>query len=498
MQRGYLPNLKALIGDGVRGVLDSTIPSHSWAAWTTFLTGLNPGDHGIFDFVERRPGQLGKRIPVTSSSISTRTFLEVLSDNGHEVRAANIPVTFPVIPVRGRMIGGCAVPPGAEFVYPSDWARELASKHPFPTNGLEWAQAKGDPAALVAEALELVVRRTDSYDELLTGDWKVAVCVYVEPDRLQHPLGAYLLPTHPDHSRLVDSSLGEALRQLYQTLDAQIERLRALAGPEATTVFMSDHGFRPVTRTANLDLMLAELGFSERARGAPVKKAVRRSSLARRFKQSRAGDALRRRVRPPSTIDWDSTIAYKSAMGGGVSINVKGREPRGIVSANDYERVLAEVKQALLEFRDPQEGGSPVARVLTKEELYHGRFQDVAPDLFVLPSDLWTLAHTDRLTDYTDWPTGAHRHAGVLAAAGGRAATGGLARHDIFDVSASALAFAGISVRGLDGKPIPEIVGSASATNAVPIVPVERRGEELSSDEQEHIARHLHDLGYIE
>src|SRR3954447_9115805 len=56
--RGSLPNLQAMIEQGARGTLLSTIPSQSWSAWTSFLTGYHPATHGVWDLGARsdRPG----------------------------------------------------------------------------------------------------------------------------------------------------------------------------------------------------------------------------------------------------------------------------------------------------------------------------------------------------------------------------------------------------------------------------------------------------------
>ncbi|MBW8863281.1 MAG: alkaline phosphatase family protein, partial [Acidobacteria bacterium] len=92
LARGLLPNLESVISGGGRGALWSTIPSHSWSAWSSFLTGINPAGHGVWDFVERDPADPDRRIPVSSTSIRRLAILDQLSSAGLEVRAANIPV----------------------------------------------------------------------------------------------------------------------------------------------------------------------------------------------------------------------------------------------------------------------------------------------------------------------------------------------------------------------------------------------------------------------
>src|SRR2546425_1182752 len=83
LEQGALPNLQGLIDRGQKTVLRSTVPTHSWAAWPSFLTGVNPDDHGVYDILETVPGT-HKQYPVTYKSIKARTFLSDLHAAGKE------------------------------------------------------------------------------------------------------------------------------------------------------------------------------------------------------------------------------------------------------------------------------------------------------------------------------------------------------------------------------------------------------------------------------
>ena len=497
MARGCLSNVERMIGTGARGGLNSTIPSHSWAAWSTFLTGVNPGRHGIYDFVERKPG-VTTQTPVSSDSIGAETFPEQLSRLGIEVRVANVPVTFPPIELRGRIIAGVAIPPGADFVSPASFAEELDERAPFPINGMEWALFEHEQEKLAEEALDFVEHRTASFEVLLEGDWQVATCVYVAPDRLQHAFGAYLLPSHPEYERLSQTPLAESIRKVFVALDSHIERLVSAAGPDTTVVLMSDHGFRGINRLSNLNELLRAVGVSNRTSAAAAGSVLKRFPAARRLARTALGSAMKKRVMS-APVDWSKAVAYQSVRGGGISINLQGREPEGIVSPEDFDGTREEVRELLLGFVDPATGERPVAEVLEGSGLYDGRFASLAPDLIAQPRELWSFAHTDQLSVHTAWPTGAHRRRGIVVAAGGRTVPGDLGERDIADLAATALAFCGVSSNGLDGRPIDAISGSEAPTiQADDEMVSPREAAALSTEDQEQIADHLRNLGYIE
>src|SRR6266508_4346586 len=105
LERRELPNLQGLIAQGQRAILRSTIPTHSWSAWPSFLTGVEPADHGVYDILETVPGT-HKQFPVTYRSIKERTFIPDLTAAGRETLLVNVPLTFPPPDMKGRLIAG--------------------------------------------------------------------------------------------------------------------------------------------------------------------------------------------------------------------------------------------------------------------------------------------------------------------------------------------------------------------------------------------------------
>jgi predicted AlkP superfamily phosphohydrolase/phosphomutase len=503
IERGDLPHVREMVETGVRGVLRSPLPDHSWAAWPTFLTGMNPGGHGVFDFMERHPTSSGRRDPILSTSIGVETFLESLSSHGHEVRAGNIPVTYPPFPVNGKLIAGGGIPPGAPFVYPATWAEALEREAPFPINGMEWTRYRNNPSPLIEESRRYIVERTESFSKLMEGSWRVAICVFVATDRLQHPVADRLIPTHPAFGERSSDPVAEALRRTYRTLDAQLGRLREEAG-DAVTVLVSDHGFAPKTLAADLDAILVAQGSAARDPAANVARALRRSRTIDRLVSSRPGRRLRAAIRTPRAVDISRSVAYCSVTGGGVSLNVKGREPEGIVDPPAYDRVREEVRDALLAFEDP-ELGSPIREVLRSEDVFRGRFAAEAPDLIAIPNDLWVLDHTSLAATRLGYPTGDHRREGVIAAAGAGVPIVDVGVRDLADIAPTALAWCGTPPpTDLDGSVIEPLLGGRwsftlpGTDRSAPALVRDSAEVGISDDEAELITQHLRDLGYVD
>jgi hypothetical protein len=133
MARGRLPNFSRLAERGTFSALGTSIPPQSPVAWSTFITGVDPGRHGIFDFVHRDPKTMapylstsravppthqlrfGKwQFPLTSGRIellrSGRPFWEVLEQHGIETTVVRMPANFPPSGSATRELSGMGTP----------------------------------------------------------------------------------------------------------------------------------------------------------------------------------------------------------------------------------------------------------------------------------------------------------------------------------------------------------------------------------------------------
>ena len=199
IEKGALPNLEALINRGQKGVLRSTIPTHSWAAWPSFMTGVDPVDHGVYDILETKPGT-HKSYPVTYKSIKERTFLADLDAAGKEAVYIDLPLTFPPPEIKGRLLAGGVLPKGPAYSYPADLPDTLAAAGvPWEINGMSWTTYHNKPDPYLEEALRVTEKRVKASEWLMDNtDWDFLMSVWVSVDRTQHELliaPAETLPT---------------------------------------------------------------------------------------------------------------------------------------------------------------------------------------------------------------------------------------------------------------------------------------------------------------
>ncbi|HUZ84298.1 MAG TPA: alkaline phosphatase family protein [Gaiellales bacterium] len=476
---GDLPVLADLIERGRRGVSRSCRPSHSWAAWPTFLTGLDPAGHGVFDILEHRPGA-SRRMPVSSRSMLAPTWPVTLAAGGRRVLLANVPLTFPPLELEGGVcIAGGVIPSGSTYSHPADAGPRLS----WPINGGSWTTFRHRPLDLVADVERLVAARAEAMRRMLDEQaWDVACMVFVSPDRIQHCLLEYVHPGHPDHARAAATPTAERVRDVYRLLDRELGTLIARTDDRDLVMLMSDHGHQPCTRAVNMNRVLERLGWLQFGRGSAAISLLawgRLRSIAR-VAYDRLG--LHGKVAVPTPpLDWAHTRAYTSVVstGEGVSLALRGREPGGTVAPEDYERVRDELADSLLGFTDPDTGVHPIAAAHRREDVLSGAHLDRAPDLLLDPAPLYSLTHARAACEAADWLSGDHRAEGIYVQTGP-----GVEPGDGEEMSLAG--FAGL---------ISSALGSTVAVAPMAELPAEHP---FSEDEQREVEERLRGLGYLE
>ena len=546
IEDGSLPTLADLVRRGSSGQLLSVPNMHSPAAWTSFMTGTNPGKHGIFFFSERAPGSYQLR-PINGGRREGKTMWRLLSDGGFRVGVLNVPMTYPAESLgEGFMIAGMDAPraTSARFTHPETLAVEIEQhvrRGVLQTGLISGAIGTDIVRGRYAQAgktlVERVNLRTAVCDYLLrTRPTDVFAVVYTETDGAQHFFWRFVDPSHPDYRPGEAVRYGAVIRDAYRAIDRGVAGMMARHKPDAVLI-VSDHGFGPAFGPQGsmqfLQLLLEALGFMVPLHEGLTENAApaRRSGLHRRILRQILSAApwvlpqnmrtLLRRVPGVRAVrrsagyrlDWARSRAFCAGCPGEVFVNLRGREPEGCVEPGvEYERVREEIIAALGRCRDA-DGRPIIAEIRRREELYHGPHADKAGDLFVrLVDRAITSVSLDgkvieiprRLLGRRRVRSGFHRPEGIfiLAGAGVRqgAALEGLR---LYDVAPTVLYYLGLPVpAALDGRVALEaFAASFTAARAPSYVDDGRQegGPEVvySLEEAGAVEERLRDLGYL-
>jgi predicted AlkP superfamily phosphohydrolase/phosphomutase len=510
LERGDLPNLQALIDRGQKDVLRSTVPTHSWAAWPSFLTGVDPADHGVYDILETVPGT-HKQYPVTYKSVKERTFVEDLSAAGKIGVYADVPLMFPPPDIQGKILAGGVLPKNRTYSQPADLPETLEKAGvPWVINGMSWTTYRNKPEQYLDEALEITGKRIAATEWLMdNSDWDLMASVWVSVDRTQHALSNYVGPDHPDYARNTTTAIGAKVRDVYKQLDDAIGAFVSRTRSDDLVLFISDHGFQSVTRTIHMDHLLKKFGFLEFSASNVVFGPMQWGPVRKVARKAYDVLGLHGKVSLPQSVNWSKTKAFTTirSTGEGVSINVAGREPDGIVDPADFEKVRDQVMDALSSFVDPKTGKRPVKAIHRREEVFKGRHADAAPDILMEPEVGYSLTHAKTALEDADWISGDHRPEGVIVAAGP-----GVKPFEqqpmLIDLAPTILAAlqAPASIEHT-GRILHEVVGSeaevtrredAAPAVAIPGMPTGEEGLAVSDTEADEMEEHLRGLGYIE
>jgi predicted AlkP superfamily phosphohydrolase/phosphomutase len=543
IKEGKLPVLGQCLSEGTRSPLRSTPLSNSAQAWSSFITGKNPGKHGIYDFFERVPDGYGVRF-LNASFRKGKSLWRLVSDAGRRVGIMNVPITYPAEPVNGFLIPGLDAP-GMDnsFAHPRGLMDEIDQQvgRYILEAGIWGYIRRGRPEAALEKLLEMARVRTATASYLLkTKAWDLFVVVYTATDKAQHHFWKYIDPSRPEF--LSTQPYGSAIFQVYQQIDRGIAQLIQSAG-DATVIVMSDHGAGPSSRrTMYINRWLQHEGFLRSLGGQRVSGRIGRLKyrllegannhirkiLPRKAKERMLRLLPRLRDRVDSAlllpgIDWSHTLAYSRENHPAIFINLVGREPDGVVEPGDhYLAVRDRIIEKLRGLRCPETGLSIVGEIFRREDVYHGSEALRGPDIIFRwnqslyvhrPSGpesegrfLETLEDRAILAcENTRRPSGIHRDEGIFIGRGGPIRRGkSIAGITIYDIAPTVLYLLGIPVPDdMDGRVLREAIDEGYVSqNPVRTMTAsegeETAQEEFGSRETEVIQSKLRGLGYID
>lgn len=411
VKEGKLPNLTRLMRKGVYGRLESVPNMNSAPAWTSMMTGKNPGKHGIYYFYEKIFGTYDIRY-LNGGDRKSETIWTILSRAGKKVGVINVPMTYPAEEVNGFIIAGVDTPgidsPGA--VYPAHLHNDLVNK----INN--YVIQPGMPGLVAANKLdEALERGFQAIDARLEASlyfmnkfaWDFFMVVFCEIDAAQHLFWKYMDADYAGYDHEGAKKYGDVIYKFYEKCDVALGKLLSALPPDTTVIIHSDHGFGPAEKgPCYLNSFLEHIGVLEFKKGSSHGLKGNFASFKRCFFQKaftlvqkhtsrqtkenllKLFPKLRDKVETGrffSNINWSKTRMFGESSRIELWVNQKGREKYGIVEPGDgYDQLINYVTRELYRWRDPQTGKKVVRKVLRKEEIYHGDYADTAPDLLIL------------------------------------------------------------------------------------------------------------------
>lgn len=433
MEDGILPNLRSLREQGVLARLESTAEWLVGSPWPSFYTGTSPAEHGMYHYLVWRPDHMATERP-SSDWLPLHPFWRSLGKLGRRVVVVDVPLTYAPEDFEGVEISGWGThealePPASHPPQLMDWVEKQFGKPPF----------NNEESHLLSAAELLKVRdqcvRTSELVGRLGGalmqekTWDLFLICFAATHRGGHQLWDQTSRTGPASDQQV-RDLEDALKTIYVACDAEIGRLVEQAGPRANTIVFSLHGMGPnVSRSDVLREMLARVlanRSSDNGSVAPSRIADRiRALLPVRFR-SRVKRILPIPVQDRLTllwrtggIDWNTTKAFAAFcdLDGYIRINLRGREPSGIVEPGaEYDELCEQIVEGLRTFVDGDTGEPVVDAVARLDELYpEGRMCHHLPDLMIRWSPRPAAKHrVIRSTRYgtIPWPTPGHHPQG--------------------------------------------------------------------------------------
>lgn len=461
---GELPNLKKLMERGSYAELESTAIPITPSAWTTFMTGKNPGKHGIFDFTKVTPE--GLEI-VSFSDVEDDTIFDIIDDK-NTVGTLNIPATYPVRDVNGFMVSGMMSPSIEKSTNDEEVKQILEEQNynievPGTYNG-------NNEEKLLKQCYDTIdIRQNTALELMRQKDLDVFMPVFTVGDRISHWFWKYHDPQHPEFE---ESDYRDEVRKIYRQIDENIgELIEEAGGLENTNVaVMSDHGFTGLYYGVNLNKLFMEndmlkikknpislsryTGFELGVTMENAYRIVRKLGMEEMVKSAADNpddDKMRKILSSPflsfTDIDFEKSEAY-SALHFGPIFTLEDEADEKVVE------LLRNLEHS---------GEKVVENIVRGEDIYHGRNSDKAPDIVYHSQGMHYQAHryfefgTNKVfTEPFNTESGHHRLEGIFVAAGPDIENNGeIEDAHIMDVTPTLLTVMDYAVPAdMDGKPL--------------------------------------------
>lgn len=389
-----LPNISNLCAGGTVTTLNSTTVPMTPPAWTSMVTGVNPGKHGVFDFVEQDHSTY--KFKPESTRLSRPAIWDLFNAGNRDCIFVNFPNVFPPLEIDSVFISGTPAPDSESIAHPQTVQDHLAKtgyqRRPY-------VQPEDDPERYLQEVEDITDQQCNLVCWLLEQyDPELVWTVFMGIDWVQH---------HLWHEEVNGE---DAVNRIYRQMDEVLGRLVEETGDDWNVLVVSDHGQRPIDSEIHLNSLLENEGFLSQpdSDAGPLERATHSVkdifwtgitnlpvSIKRAAKQRLSRETIRTlrefvgrgQQGMETQIDWSETQAFAYGTMGQVYIHVADRYPKGTVDRDEYEHVRKQLAEALRSAKHPETGESLFAAVRPGETVYKGQYTEEGPDLVCEPVD---------------------------------------------------------------------------------------------------------------
>lgn len=450
-----LKNIQRLTSQGHSGALNSTIPANTPTAWSSFQTGMNPGQTGVFDFSywDRKKQDTG----IINSSHLSATLWQRLSRAGLRVGVVNVPMTYPPKKINGELVSGLLTPSlESNFTYPEKLKKEIRQKFPkyhiFNLKGIKKIDPHKNLDGFLKRMRDIIKNRYQLASYLISkNEYDLFMVHFQATDVVQHALWPYLFKGNSKQKKKI-------IKEFYQYLDHLIGKLikdfSDNQGVDPLIIILSDHGFEEHKQRFELGQWLVNKGYTAknpwffRKRIRKFYKRYWRPLLVKaKIINNQSKDPM------SSWFIWQKSKVFSV-----------GRSGEGFIYLLD-QKIKKELISELKSIVDPKTKQEVIKKIWLKKELYQGDKINYLPDLILEPNSGYSFSGTPDHKDMfhlvnknDDFHLGKHRQQGIYVFAGPGVITG-QSTASIIDIAPTVLYYLDVSKDNkLDGKIIRKAV----------------------------------------
>ena len=515
IEDGVMPFLGELIEGGTRGLLRSIMPPLTPPAWTSLVTGKHPGQHGVFDFFQKdEPGSIYFSF-ASSQNVHSATIWSLASEQEKRIISLNFPLMFPAPPVNGVVVPGGMMPWRQLRLgcHPPGLFQRLQQLDAFEPREMldmemEVKAIDGCPESEYADWVQLHIRREARWAavcrHLMAEEQADLTAVMFDGvDKLQHLCWRFIDPAcRPTNPTGWEQDMIDLCELYFRSLDGLLAEIVSDAGPDATVVVASDHGFGPTRDVFHINSWLEREGY------------LYWSGEDEAAKSRAATDVgFAEMTRHVHGIDWSRTVAYAATPSSqGIHIVEQIPGTSGRMPEEARAKIAVELAASLMDLRRPADGLPLIEEVWTREQAFAGPYEALGPDLSMVLADGGTLSilPSETIVARREQPRGHHRWEGTFIAKGPGIRSGAeVPELSIVDIAPLLLHSLGLPVpEDMAGRlPIEIFEPEALAARPLRLAPASPEPEalvgaaealELEPDEQAALVERLRALGYVE